>query len=132
MALIDREKLVCIGRVADAHGLAGELKVQAVTNDPGYYMDLGALYLDTPWGLRHMKVAGMRGRNGGWVVRLEGLTDRTAAEALRGAEVLVEAGQVKPLGEDEYFTRDLVGCRVVTVTGQDVGRVTDVLETAAQ
>ncbi|HEX7928922.1 MAG TPA: tRNA (guanosine(37)-N1)-methyltransferase TrmD, partial [bacterium] len=50
----------------------------------------------------------------------------------RGAEVLVEPGQVKPLGEDEYFTRDLVGCRVVTVTGQEVGRVTDVLANAAQ
>jgi tRNA (guanine37-N1)-methyltransferase len=132
MALIDREQLVCIGRVTDAHGLAGELKVYAISDDPSWYEDLPALYLDTPHGLRRMAVAEMRSRGRGWILRLEGIAGRTAAEDLRGSDVLVEAGQVKPLAEDEYFTRDLIGCRVVTVAGREVGRVRDVLETAAQ
>lgn len=132
MALIDRDALVCIGRVSDAHGLAGDLKVQAVTDDPAYYTALPAVYLDTPRGLRRMKVEAIRCRGNGWTVRLAGLNSRTAAEALKGAEVLVEPGQVKPLAQDEYFTRDLIGCRVATIGGRDVGTVREVLESTAQ
>jgi tRNA (guanine37-N1)-methyltransferase len=90
------------------------------------------VYLDTPRGLRRMGVESMCAQRRGWTVRLVGVNNRAAAEALRGAQVLVEPGQVKPLARDEYFTRDLIGCRVATVAGQEVGTVRDVLESAAQ
>ena len=47
------------------------------------------------------------------ILRLEGVEDRAAAEALRGADLLVERGEAPPLGEDEWYAEDLVGCVVV-------------------
>lgn len=130
--LIDRDRLVCIARVSGAFGLEGEIKVQPLTDAPQHYRELKAAVLDTAKGLRAFSVAGMRDAGGSWVLKLAGVTGRNAAEALKGAEVLVDAAQVAPLAENEYPTEDLVGCIVETLSGAAVGSVTGVLEAGAQ
>jgi 16S rRNA processing protein RimM len=130
--LIDRDRLVCIGRVSGAHGLEGEIKVVPLTDAPQYYRGLQAAVLDTAQGLRAIEVDSLRDAGGHWVLKLKGLTGRTAAEGLKGAQVLVDAAEIGPLGENEYFTEDLVGCAVETVAGEPVGTVTGVLEAGAQ
>jgi len=57
------------------------------------------------------------------LLRLEGVGDRTAIEALRGRELTVGEDQVPPLGEDEYFAADLEGCAVVSAAGRELGTV---------
>jgi 16S rRNA processing protein RimM len=47
------------------------------------------------------------------IVRLEGVEDRSAAEALRGMELLVDGGDVPALGEGEWWAHELEGCEVV-------------------
>jgi tRNA (guanine37-N1)-methyltransferase len=131
MTLIDRERLVCIGRVGAAHGLAGELKVKALAEDAGYYETLQELYLDTPHGLRQARVEALRVHGSGWLLKVAGIEDRTAAEGVKGALVLVAPEQIKPLAPGEYFTRDLVGCEVMTAAGLAVGKVREVLDTPA-
>lgn len=130
--LIDRDRLVCIGRVSGAHGLDGEVKVQPLTDAPQHYRELKAAVLDTAQGLRAIEIESLRDAGGQWVLKLKGLTGRTAAEGLKGAQVLVDADEVGPLGENEYFTEDLIGCAVETVSGEAVGSVTGVLEAGAQ
>jgi len=130
--LIDRDRLVCIGRVSGAHGMAGEIKVAPLTDAPEQYRALHALVLDTAHGLRAVEIEERRDAGGQWVLKLKGLATRTAAEELRGAEVLVEEAEVAPLRENEYFTADLVGCAVETVTGEAVGSVAGVLKAGGQ
>lgn len=60
------------------------------------------------------------------IVRFAGVDDRAAAEKLRGIEILVERGEVPQLGEDEWWTVDLVGCSV-SDGDQPVGTVTGVM-----
>jgi 16S rRNA processing protein RimM len=47
------------------------------------------------------------------IVRVEGVADRSAAEALRGADLLVDGGDAPALGEDEWWAHELEGCEVV-------------------
>jgi 16S rRNA processing protein RimM len=63
-------------------------------------------------------------------VSFEEMADRTAAEALRGTEVFVDADQARALDADEYWDHDLVGCTVVTTDGKELGDVVDVLHGA--
>jgi 16S rRNA processing protein RimM len=130
--LVDRERFVCIGRIGGAHGMHGELKVVPLTDAPERYRGLGALILDTPRGLRAFDVEGQRGSGGAWVLKVRGVDGRDAAEALKGAEVLVEPEAAEPLGEGEYLAEDLIGCAVVTVAGAAVGSVTRVLDAGTQ
>jgi 16S rRNA processing protein RimM len=65
------------------------------------------------------------------VVHLEGYPDRTAAEQLRGLWVQIPADQVMPLPEQEHYVFELVGLRVRTTDGRDLGQVAEVLITGA-
>src|SRR5690606_25261067 len=62
---------------------------------------------------------------------LEGVQQRSQAEALRGWLVEVRGGQVKPLPEGHYYVFELIGCVVHTTDGREMGVVEDVLVTGA-
>jgi 16S rRNA processing protein RimM len=62
-------------------------------------------------------------------VKVEGVADRTAAEALVGAEVLAYREELGEAGEGKHWWADLEGLDVVTVAGEVVGKVTGLYET---
>ncbi|MBI4082984.1 MAG: 16S rRNA processing protein RimM [Candidatus Lambdaproteobacteria bacterium] len=131
MALIDRERLVCVGKVVRAHGLKGELRVASLSDAPGFLASLTELYVDSRHGLEAHQVSRIRDGNGLWIVALEGVPDRDAAERLVGAELLVERDRLAPLEADQYFVDELIGCAVETLAGVPVGEVAEVVETGA-
>jgi 16S rRNA processing protein RimM len=67
----------------------------------------------------------------GVLLALDGVADRSRAEELRGARVLVERGDLEPLGEAEYLCADLVGCRVEDERGRALGEVVEVMSAGA-
>jgi len=68
----------------------------------------------------------------GLIVFLEGVADRTSAEALRGAALLIDRDERRQLGSDEFWPEDLVGLEVRDLAGADLGRVVDVIVTGVQ
>jgi 16S rRNA processing protein RimM len=64
-----------------------------------------------------------------WAVKIEGVADRTAAEALVGAEVLAPREDLGDPGEGRHYWADLEGLPVVTAAGDAVGTVTGLYET---
>lgn len=131
MALIDRERLVCIGVVVGAHGLKGEVKVKPLTGTPGYYERTTNVIVDAGHGLQPRAVRSFRSAGAQWVIGLEGSEERDAALALKGAQIFLEEQDLRPLEEGEYFLDDLIGCRVELMDGTVLGEVTGVLETGA-
>lgn len=112
-----------VGRIAKAHGLNGEVNVMLVSNRdervaPGSVLetDVGAL-----------EVLSSRRHGDRWLVRFDGHTDRTAADALRGLVL-----RARPLDDpDELWVHDLVGCRVLSADGVDRGVVESVQDNPA-
>jgi len=66
------------------------------------------------------------------VMKLAGIDDMDAAEALRGKELLLPREELRPLAKDEYFLHDLVGLDVEGPGGEPLGRVTSVMETGGR
>ncbi|BBZ61419.1 ribosome maturation factor RimM [Mycolicibacterium monacense] len=124
-----------IGRVAKAHGVTGELVVEVRTDDPDARFVPGArLRGRAPRGgaERAFVVESVRPHGGRLLLRLDGVADRTAADALRGTVFLVDSADLPPIEEpDEYYDHQLEGLLVRTVDGVDVGTVAEVLHTAA-
>ncbi len=118
-----------IGEIVAPRGLRGELKVRVETEDPGRFSALRNVYLG-PDRVRYA-VAGARTLNEFALLSLANITDRTAAEALRGLTVYVDETEALPLADDEYYHYQIEGLWVRTETGEELGRVSEVLETGA-
>ena len=117
-----------VGRVGRAHGIRGEVSVQVRTDDPGRRFAPGTVLATDPAALGPLAVGSVRWHLGRLLVRFDGLADRTRAEELAGALLLVDSAAVgTPEDPDEFNDHDLIGLVAVTVAGDRVGTVTDVL-----
>jgi 16S rRNA processing protein RimM len=101
------DALIGAGRVGRPHGLDGSF---LVTQPRMRVLALGGTVTVDGVAREIVRLAGTEARP---IVRLEGLADREAVEALRGAELQVSRAAAPPLGEDEWYAEDLQGCRVV-------------------
>ncbi len=124
---------VVVGRVGRAQGIRGELTVEVRTDAPEErFSPRAVLFLDPqPGRPSEVTVAGYRWQNARFVLRLLGVEDRTAAEALRGALLQAEV-DVTEVADDEYHDLALVGLAVRDVSGAELGRVGEVLHLPAQ
>ena len=119
--------LVRLGKVVRAVGLKGFV---GIAGTEGALAELDTIVLrhgDGEPETRRIEEARPQGRV--WAVKIEGVADRTAAEALVGAEVLAPREDLGDPGEGRHFWADLEGLPVVTVTGEAVGTVTGLYET---
>ena len=117
-----------VGRIARPHGVLGELAVEVRTDDPELRLAAGAVLETEPAAAGPLTIAGTRWHSGRLLVRFADVRDRTAAEALRGALLLVDSADLEDLPDpDSYRDHQLVGLTVVDPDGAPVGSVSDVL-----
>ncbi len=125
---------VIVGRITGPHGVRGEVRVAPQTDFPERLLELAEVTLRMPGGqLSTLAVTGARPNVGKGTVllALEGYASRTEAEALRGALVLVRAEESPVLPEGQYYEWQIVGLKVVTTEGRELGVVREVIHTGA-
>lgn len=117
--------LVVLGRLAKPHGVKGDIRVD-------YYADSADL-LDKPLMLRAGRFAPRPIRVRDWhlwkdqlILGIEGCNDRSAAEQLRGQELLIDASFLPEADEDEPYLRDLIGLSVRLEDGTLIGELESV------
>ena len=120
---------VLVGKIGRAHGLRGEVSVHVRTDEPERRFTPGA---SLRVGDRPRTVASARWHSGTLLLGLEGVTDRTAAEALRGRELWADVpADEAPADEGEYWDRQLVGLEVLDAAGAVAGTIGEVLHLPA-
>jgi 16S rRNA processing protein RimM len=121
------DERVLIGQVAGAFGIRGEVRFAPLLETPEALATLSAVELRFPGGSTTLrKVTQVRHHHGGVLLTFEGI-DRTAAEGLRGAEIWVKKSELPPLGPDAWYEWQLLGLKVVTESGKDLGEIEQVL-----
>lgn len=124
-----------VGRVVKAHGVAGEVVVEVRTDDPDARFAPGVTLRARPrrGGVeREYTVESVREHGGRLLMRLDGVSERNDADALRGLVFVVDSQDLPPIGDpDVYYDHQLEGLQVRTTGGADVGTVAEVLHTAA-
>ena len=119
-----------VGRFGAAVGLKGEIRLQSFTGDPMAIADYGALTDQT--GARAFDIENLRpGGQGILVARVAGVADRDAAEALTNIELYADRALMPAETEDEFYVADLLGLSAVTVAGERLGEVVDVVNYGA-
>ena len=134
MGKTDAPGHLVVGHLNKAHGTKGEVFIWPLTDHPESTFALGVvLYLGDAEGvlspdLPTCRIETSRAYRQGFLVRFEGVYDRTGAEALCDRYVLRALDDVGELEEGEVFYHDLLGMEVVTVDGDSIGEVSEVYE----
>lgn len=122
-----------VGRIAKAHGVTGEVVVDVRTDDPDARFVAGRrLRLKDSRGPaeREVVIESVRPHGGRLLLRLGGVADRDAADALRGGLFVVDSAELPPIDDpDEFYDHQLEGLAVRTIGGSPVGTVAEVLHT---
>ncbi len=118
-----------VGSVVGFLGLKGEVKVRPATNNP-----------DLLLGVKHVLVR-QKGQSGDCllpvqsahcdrrllIMRFGGYTDRTSVEPLVGSELFARQSELAQLSCEEFWVKDLVGLRVFTTDGREIGSVCSII-----
>ena len=127
----DEPDFVLIGRLRRAHGVTGEVSVEPISDVRERFDALTHVLIKTDNRISELRVKRVRWKGGLVLLKLQGVDDRSAAEGLAGSLVGVRLKDVYPLPEDTYYVFQLVGSRVVSESGEEMGTVVDVLRMPA-
>ena len=98
---------VCVGAIAGARGLNGDVWVKSFTAAPEDVAAYGPV--SDAAGLRRFTLRVVGHGSGGVIARIDGIADRTAAEAVKGIELFVERAALPAPADDEFYFADLIG-----------------------
>jgi 16S rRNA processing protein RimM len=114
-------KRIALAAVAGPHGIKGELRLKLFGSLEGLAAQARVHIGEQDYAVCSVKAVGK-----GAVASLEGISDRSEAEALRGQLVEVERSALPPLDEGEYYHADLIGLTCFSEEGETVGSVVGV------
>lgn len=120
-----------VGAIASVHGIKGEVKVFPTTDEPAKFKKLKSVTLKTEREEREIALQSARFFKNMVIVKFQGIESPEEAQKYRGATLWITREQAVPLQENEYYRADLIGLCVVTEEGEELGILTDVLETGA-
>ncbi len=123
--------LVAVGRIVDAWGLRGGIKVAPHAGEPAALTSATDWWIERDGQYRHWRVREALLHGSAVRALLEGCEGRDAAQALKGSKVWVARSAFPALAEDEYYWVDLIGLDVVDVAGELLGRVRDLMDNGA-
>ena len=125
------EQFFQVGIYTNTHGVRGEIKVFPTTDDPNRFRKLKKVIMRTEKGDRLMEIAGIRFSKQMVLMKFKGIDNINDIEMFKGSGLYVPREDAIPLGKDEYFIADLIGITVYTDEGEELGRLSEVLQTGA-
>ncbi len=123
--------LVLAGRVSGLYGVKGWLKIQSFTEPRENILEYSPWHLSLGEQRQATEVRAGRRHGKGIIARLGDCEDRDDARIYLGAEITILRSQMAEPDEDEYYWIDLIGLRVVTNGGVELGKVDHLLETGS-
>ena len=120
-----------VGVISSAHGIAGEVKVYPTTDDPKRFKKLKEVILEPEEDNRLLHVRQVKFVKNMVVLGFEEYNKIEDVQKLIKKSLYVTREHAVPLGENEYYIADLVGLRVVTERGEELGVLDSVLRTGA-
>lgn len=122
------QRLVLMGAILGAHGIKGEVKVKSFATRPAAIADYGPLVDPKRKRSFELSIVGSGGAAKGVVIgRIDGVTDRNAAEALKGVELFVERERLPaPADPEEFYLADLIGLSAFDLKGEKLGEIVSV------
>lgn len=121
-----------IGKIVNAVALRGEVKVYSYSDRKERYEALKEILVEQK-GFTPYEIQNVRYQKNIVILKLRGVDDRNAAEALKERDIYITEADLPELPDDTFYVRDLIGCEVRDEkNGSVIGKIQDVLQGAAQ
>jgi len=122
--MLDWQAMVVVGRVARPHGIRGQVIVNPETDFVAERFREGAeVFVLRHGALLGLRISTVRLHGGRPIIGFHDVNSIDAIEWLAGGDLRVPAETLRQLPADEFYRHDLVGCRVTTTSGRDLGTV---------
>ncbi|WP_305968000.1 MULTISPECIES: ribosome maturation factor RimM [unclassified Mameliella] len=112
---------ICVGAIAGAFGVQGEVRLKSFTSDPLAVADYSPL--STEDGARLFDIEITREIKNGFAAHLSGVRTKEEADALKGTRLYAPRDRLPNLPDDEYYHADLIGLPVFDTGGVELGKV---------
>ncbi|MGR3290669.1 MAG: ribosome maturation factor RimM, partial [Paracoccaceae bacterium] len=119
-----KKDLICVGAIAGAFGVNGEVRLKSFCADPAAIADYAPL--TTATADQEFSVEIIRTVKNGFAARLSGVVTKEQADELRGTELFAARSMLPNLPDEEYYHADLIGLRVSDTGGASLGTVKSV------
>jgi 16S rRNA processing protein RimM len=123
--------LQIMGRIAAPYGVKGWVRARAYTEAPQALLDFPGWWLIRDGEARSLALEEGGTHGDMLIAKLAGISDRSAAQQLAGADIAIPRAVFPEPAEDEYYWADLIGCKVIDVRGQPLGNVAQLIGTGA-
>lgn len=120
-----------VGVIANTHGVRGEVKVFPTTDDVSRFNDLKEVYLDTVNGYEKLNIKGVKYVKNLVVLKFEEFDNINQVLGLKNKELYVDREHAIPLKEGEFYVADMIGAKVITDEGNELGKLTSIFKTGA-
>jgi 16S rRNA processing protein RimM len=124
--------LLVVARIGRAHGVNGEATIEVRTDLPEERFIVGSVLVTEPTSCGPLTITSVRNHNGTLLLGFKEVKDRTAVEKLRDVLLLADVDISEGGDEDNFHIQELLGCRVVTDAGVEVGIMTDLVQLPGQ
>ncbi len=122
-----------IGKIVNAVALRGEVKVYHYSDYKERFEELDSVLLEHKGKYEEYGIEGVRYQKEMVILKLKGVSDRNAAEALKERDIYITEADLRKLPEDTFYVKDLIGCNVVNIEdGSRIGVIADVLQNSTQ
>jgi 16S rRNA processing protein RimM len=123
--------LLPVGVILKPHGIRGKIRVMVLGDDPQPLLSVREVWIGPhPEDLTPHSILQAQTHQRWVVLELQGFT-REKAESITGQRLWLHRDQLPPLDEGEFYWQDLIGLRVMSCAGEDLGTVRSVLETGS-
>ena len=123
---MEKKQYIEAGRIVNTHGVAGEVKIEVWLDSPQFLKSFRRCFIDK----REVKLLSARVHKGFLIAKLENVEDVNAAMALKGRTVFIDRADAR-LPKGAFFLQDIIGAAVVDESGNEIGKLADVMETPA-
>lgn len=120
-----------IGKITGTHGIRGTMRVFPTTEDPSRFERLKEIIVEIRGKRETFHIQKVAFHKQFVLLTVKEITDINVAELYKNGRILIPDAMAIPLGEDEYYKRDLYGLKVVTEEGEELGEITEIFPTGS-
>lgn len=125
------DNLLRVGVISSTHGIRGEVKVFPTTDDVNRFKKLKEVILETGREHINLEIENVKFFKQFAIVKFKGIDNINDIEKYKGKDLLVTRDNAVKLEKDEYFIYDILGSKVISDEGVELGTLTEILSTGA-
>lgn len=123
---------IVVGRIGGAYGIKGWVKIISFTDNilNIFYYDPWFVFFKDQWKLMKLECWKLRKKRC-CIAKIFGIINREEAMLFNNCNLVIDNAQLPNLYDNEYYWKDIIGCKVITIKGRNLGYICNIIETLA-